>query len=89
MVTYTAFNRAVPVTLSDTVNLDGTTYSAGTYAAPASAIYVGVTGDVVAVFSDGVARTFKAVPVGVLPIQPIRINNTSTTATNLVALYQA
>ncbi len=50
------------------------------------ALYVGVTGDVVAIV-DGQAITFKAVPVGVLPIRCTRVNSTNTTATDIVALY--
>lgn len=51
------------------------------------AIYVGVGGDVVAVI-NGTAITFKNVPTGaLLPIVCTRINSTSTTATNMVALY--
>lgn len=50
-------------------------------------IYVGVSGDVVAVDMDSNAVTFKAVPAGaVLPIRPKRINSTGTTATDLVAI---
>jgi len=50
-------------------------------------IYVGGTGDVVAVMG-GQAITFKAVPVGtVLNIGATRVNATSTTATLLTGLY--
>lgn len=52
-------------------------------------IYVGVAGDVEAVMPDDTAVVFKAVPAGViLPIRVKRINNTLTTATNLLALRQ-
>lgn len=70
-------DRFAAITPSDTVNI----------AEVPRAIYVGVTGDVVAVGSDGNAATFKSVAVGVLPIQPTRINSTNTTATNILALY--
>lgn len=51
-------------------------------------IYVGVTGDVVAVTEGGAAITFKAVPAGmILPVRAIRVNSTGTTATDLVGLY--
>lgn len=51
-------------------------------------IYVGVTGNVVAVRPDGTAVTFTAVPAGmVIPVQAIRVNSTSTTATNMVSLH--
>lgn len=51
------------------------------------AIYVGVGGDVAAVV-NGVAVVYKNVPTGTtLPIRATRINNTNTTATNMVALF--
>lgn len=50
-------------------------------------IYVGVAGNVVAVRPDGTAVTFiGAVAGSVLPVQCVRVNSTSTTATNLVGL---
>lgn len=50
-------------------------------------IYVGVTGDVVAVNQDGAAITFKNAQQGsILPIEAKRVNSTNTTATNLVGL---
>lgn len=52
------------------------------------AVYVGVTGDVVAKLGDdGTPVTFKTVPVGVLWIRPGTIVKSGTTATNIVALY--
>ena len=51
-------------------------------------IYVGVTGNVVVVDADGTAVTFTAVPAGtILPVEAKRVNSTSTTATNMVALF--
>ena len=51
------------------------------------AIYIGVSGDVVAIV-DGSAVTFKnAVQGSVLPVEATRVNSTNTTATNLIALY--
>lgn len=67
---------AVAITPHDTTDI----------AVQPDAIYVGVGGDVVAIM-DGSAITFKAVPVGILPIRPTRINTTNTTATDMVALY--
>ena len=50
-------------------------------------IYVGVTGDVVAIVG-GEAITFTAMAAGVIhPIRCTRINETSTTATNMVAVF--
>lgn len=69
----------VAVTPSDTVNL--------ARGVPRG-IYVGGAGNLVAVDSDGTAVTFTGVLAGsILPIRPIRINATSTTATAIVALY--
>lgn len=66
------------ITKSDAVNLTYLT----------RAIYVGGTGDVVAVFPDDSTVTFSAVPAGtVLPIVVKRVNSTSTTATLMVAMY--
>lgn len=55
----------------------------------ARGIYVGVGGNVVVVLpGTGGAVTFTNVPSGaVLPVRAIRVNSTSTTATNMVALY--
>ncbi len=51
-------------------------------------IYVGVVGNVVVVNEAGTAVTFIGVPAGtILPVYAIRVNSTSTTATNLVGLY--
>lgn len=55
----------------------------------ASAIYVGVAGDItVNMAGTGTAIAFKAVPVGtVLQGQFARVKSTGTTATSLVELY--
>lgn len=55
----------------------------------AKALYIGVTGDVVVVpvlNEDGASVTFKAHPVGYLPVQVRRVLATGTTATNILAL---
>lgn len=55
---------------------------------PPRAIYVGGTGDIVAVGVDGVEVTFKAVPQGRdLAIRPKIIKETGTTATLIVGYY--
>ncbi|KKW92681.1 spike base protein, RCAP_Rcc01079 family [Sphingobium chungbukense] len=51
------------------------------------ALYVGVTGDVTARLAQGQTVTFKAAPVGVLPVQVDKVLSTGTTATNILALY--
>lgn len=74
--TYPAKNWAA-VSPSDTANMTVT-----------RGLWVGVGGDVVAVDVDGTACTFKNVPSGTLmPIRAVRVNLTSTTATDIVALY--
>jgi hypothetical protein len=66
------------VTPDDTDNLS----------APARGLYVGGAGDVAAVGLDGVAVTFVGVAAGtILPIAAKRVNETGTTATDIVALY--
>ncbi|HAD74706.1 MAG TPA: hypothetical protein DCG16_02915, partial [Gemmatimonadetes bacterium] len=54
------YNRSVVITKSDTVNFDGSTYSASasTKAIPADAIFVGGAGVVVAIFEDGSLAPF-------------------------------
>lgn len=71
-----AADNAVAVTPSDSVAI--------TY--PRS-LYVGVSGDVKVTMKGGGVVTFKAVPVGVLPIRPVLVWATGTTATNILALY--
>lgn len=65
------------VTTSDSVN----------FGFPARALYIGVSGDVVAVLLDGSALTFKSVPIGILPVRCSRVNATGTTATNIIGLF--
>lgn len=52
------------------------------------ALYVGGAGDVTVKWTNGTQTTFKAVPVGTtLPICPVYVMATGTTATQLVALW--
>ena len=52
------------------------------------AIYVGGTGDVAVTMADGQTPiVFKAVAVGIFPIQITQLLSTSTTATDVIALY--
>ena len=84
------YNRSVVITKSDTVNFDGSTYSASasTKAIPADAIFVGGAGVVVAIFEDGSLAPFTVLAGTALPLKCIRVNSTSTTATLMNALYQ-
>lgn len=67
---------AVAVTPSDVTNL----------ANPTRALYVGGTGNLSVEMYGGGTAVFSSVPVGILPIQVTRVNATSTTATNILAL---
>jgi hypothetical protein len=53
----------------------------------ARALYIGVTGDV-AVVTEGrdASVVFKAVPVGILPVQVTKVLSTGTTATDILGL---
>ena len=84
------FNKGVAITKSDTVNFDGSTYSAtaAVKAVPALSVYVGGAGIVVVVFEDGTAVNFTAVAGQVLPLKCIPVNSTTPPATLMVALYQ-
>lgn len=88
MINQLAYNRAVAITKSDTVNFDGTTYVAGATAIPCDAIYVGGAGIVVAVMQDGTALQFTCIAGQVLPVRAIRVNSATTTATLMIALYR-
>lgn len=68
--------EAEAVTTSDTVNLTKVS----------RALYIGVTGDVKVDMATGATVTFKAVPVGILPVRVRRVYLTGTTATNILAL---
>lgn len=71
--------RAIAITPSDSVDIADGQLTRG--------IYVGVSGNIVAVVGDN-AITFKGAVAGsVLPIRCSRINSTNTTATDLVALF--
>lgn len=78
------WNRYAVVTPSDTVDLSTS------LGAPqgAKALYIGGTGNLVAVREDGTTVLFSALPVGIiLPINCKRVNSTNTTATLIVALW--
>lgn len=71
-------SRFAAVTKSDTADFPG---------GVARGLYVGVTGDVVVVDVNDNAVTFKAMAVGYHPIVCKRVNSTSTTAADIVALF--
>lgn len=75
---YASFQNAAAVTPHDTND----------FAAPSSALYIGVAGDVkVDLEGSGEAIVFKAVPVGLLRIRATRVYSAGTTATNIVRLW--
>ena len=69
-------HRAVAVTPSDSTVL-----------AVCRGLYVGGTGDLSVRMADGETLTFVSVPVGIFPIQVDMVLSTSTTATNIIALF--
>jgi len=88
MQTRDSFQQWATITPSDTIAIGEAAAGDGNARVP-QAIYVGGAGAVVAVMPDNTTATFSGVTAGtVLPIQPKRINSTSTTATALLALYQ-
>lgn len=67
----------VAVTKSDTASLDFP-----------SVVYVGGAGNVAVVTANGDTVTFTAVPAGgVVPVVVIKVLETGTTATDMVAVY--
>lgn len=76
-------SKAVTVTPSDTLDL---TFPSGVYGT--KYLYVGVAGDVSITTASGDDVVLKALAAGVFhPISVRRIKNTSTTATNMLAVY--
>jgi hypothetical protein len=66
----------------------GSNFNPGTGAITARALYVGTAGNVNVVMSSGQTVLFSNVQSGsVLPIVCTQVSATSTTATNMVALY--
>lgn len=87
-----AFQQPHPLGSAPAVDFAAITPSDSTnISRPTRGIYVGsIAGGavVVAVTYAGTAVTFSGVVAGsILPIQAIRVNNTSTTASSLVALF--
>ena len=64
------------------------TASDSTVLPPTRALYIGTTGNVAVTMASGQTPVvFTAVPVGVLSVQVTKVLSTSTTASNIVALY--
>lgn len=73
------YNLAYAITKSD-----ATDFAEGL----CQAIFVGTAGNVVVVFQDGTTCVFKCAAGQVLTVRAKRVNSTSTTASDMVALYQ-
>jgi hypothetical protein len=57
------------------------------FAQPMRSLYIGVTGNVAVLTTNGQSVIFANVPVGILPIRCRRVNATGTTATNIIGLW--
>lgn len=78
LVSNSAYQNATAVTTSNTVDLSTI----------ASALYIGVPGDVkVDMEGSGTGIVFKAVPIGILRGRFKRVYSTGTTATNIIMLW--
>jgi hypothetical protein len=65
-----------------------TPHDTNTLASFARALYIGGDGDMVVKDPSGTSVTFASLQAGtILPIQTNRVLSTSTTATNIVAIY--
>lgn len=73
--TVAAFNAAL-VTASDATIIPVT-----------RALYIGTSGNLNVRMADGATVLFSNVPVGIFPIQVDQVLSTTTTASNIVALY--
>lgn len=83
MIAQQRYNKGVAITASDTVDFANPS-------APQTlcdAIYVGGAGVVPVVFQDNSVVNFTCTAGQLLPVAARRVNSTSLTATNLVALY--
>ena len=76
---------SVPATIFEAVTAsDSTGFTNGV----CRGLYIGGAGNAAVVNVDGTAVLFSGLLAGsILPVQAIRVNSTSTTATNIVALF--
>ena len=80
---YTSANATVGAHSASTV-----TPSDSTVLPCTRALYVGTTGNLAVVMADDENTiTFSNVPVGIFPVQVIKVMSTNTTASNIVALW--
>lgn len=83
MTSIPCYRKGVSITPSDTVDF----VRQGTSDNLTAGIYVGGAGIVQVVFQDGSVVPFTCVAGQILPVAAKRVNNTSTTATLMVALF--
>jgi hypothetical protein len=82
----TSYRRSVAVNIASTDH----DFSAGSGTGPCDAIYIGVTGNLVCrMAGDSADITFSNLPVGTHRLQIAVVRKTSTTTTNMVALYSS
>ena len=77
LISVSSFQNAVAVTPSNDDALDRT----------ASALYIGVAGDVKVDLENSGTVVFKAVPVGFLPVRATKVYSTGTTAMSILSLW--
>jgi hypothetical protein len=79
-------SRAAAVTTSDTVNIPS--LASATTINNGCVLYIGGAGDLRVLTAGGDDVTFTGVLAGTfLPVQVVRVFNSTTTATNLLALW--
>jgi hypothetical protein len=79
-------SRAAAVTPSDTVNIPS--LASATTVNNGCVLYIGGAGDLRVLTAGGDDVTFTGVLAGTfLPVQVVRVFNSTTTATNLLALW--
>jgi hypothetical protein len=79
------YGQASDITPSDTVNFDAS--ASWPYPRACDALYVGGAGTIIAVLEDGSTQAVVGVAGTIVPVRAIRVNDTDTTATDLVALW--
>jgi len=63
------------------------TPSDSTVLAVTRSLFIGTTGNINVRMADGTTLVFSNVPVGIFPVQVDQVLSTSTTASNIIALY--
>ena len=89
MTNITAIDSATTLSVDDDIFTSGETYTVYKQAETGGAIlYVGGTGAIKLTTSSGSILTFSGLNAGTfVPVQTIKVFNTGTTATNIIALW--